>query len=65
MDVDESDSYEKLKEVFKVKEDEQHLDNLNNEVFKFMFVRLKDRQIKFYAFLNKEFNVLNFKAAKC
>lgn len=43
MDVDENDSYEKLKEVFKVKEDEQHIDNLNNEVFKFMFVRLKDR----------------------
>ena len=26
---------------------------------------MKERQIKFYAFLNKEFNVMNFKSARC
>ena len=38
---------------------------MSDEVFGYMYRRLKERQIKFYAFLNKEFNVLNYKSAKC
>ena len=30
-----------------------------------MYKRLKSRQLSFYAFLNKEFNILNYKSARC
>jgi hypothetical protein len=30
-----------------------------------MYKRMQDRQISFYAFLNKEFNIMNFKSARC
>ena len=26
---------------------------------------MRERQIKFYAFLNKEFNIMNYKSARC
>ena len=35
------------------------------KAFQSMKGRLKDRQIGFYAFLNKQFNVMNYKAARC
>ena len=34
-------------------------------MFESMFNRLKQRQISHYAFLNKEFNILNHKSARC
>ena len=32
---------------------------MNEQVFEYLYGRLKDRQIRFYAFLNKEFNIMN------
>lgn len=61
----EHKSFSELKQQFHVSEDKNQIDHLNNEVFQMMFRGLKDRQIAFYAFLNKEFNVLNYKSARC
>lgn len=38
---------------------------MNEQVFEYLYGRLKDRQIRFYAFLNKEFNIMNYKSARC
>jgi hypothetical protein len=38
---------------------------MNEQVFEYLYERLKDRQIRFYAFLNKEFNIMNYKSARC
>ena len=38
---------------------------MNEKVFDYLYERLRDRQIRFYAFLNKEFNIMNFKSARC
>lgn len=38
---------------------------MNEKVFDFLYQRIKDRQVIFYAFLNKEFNILNYKSARC
>lgn len=43
MEVDENMPYDELKEVFHVKEDEQYISNQSNEIFKYMFVWLKER----------------------
>ena len=58
-------SFGEMKKQFNVADKGNQVDYMNNEVFQMMFRGLKERQIKFYAFLNKEFNVLNYKSAKC
>ena len=57
-------SFSDMKKTYRVSETSNQVDYMNNEVFQMMFRGLKERQIKFYAFLNKEFNVLNYKSAK-
>ena len=38
---------------------------MNDKVFDFLYQRMRDRQVTFYAFLNKEFNIMNYKSARC
>lgn len=38
---------------------------MNEKVFEFLHTRMRDRQLTFYAFLNKEFNIMNYKSARC
>jgi len=38
---------------------------MNEKVFEYLYERMKDRQVRFYAFLNKEFNTMNYKSARC
>lgn len=38
---------------------------MNEHIIEYLYERMKQRQISFYAFLNKEFNVMNFKSARC
>ena len=38
---------------------------MHDNVVQSIVFRLKERQLKFFAFLNKEFNILNFKSARC
>lgn len=38
---------------------------MNEQVFEYLYDRMRDRQIKFYGFLNKEFNIMNYKSARC
>ena len=45
--------------------DFRDVDHMNEQVFEYLYGRLKDRQIRFYAFLNKEFNIMNYKSARC
>ena len=65
-DVSEKDSLEELKKKLKVGADDKNpLQHMNEQMFEMMYKRMEDRQIKFYAFLNKEFNVMNYKSARC
>ncbi len=66
MDFDPAEkSDEELREFFKLSKDKNAIEHMNEQVFDFLFERMKDRQVRFYAFLNKEFNVMNFKSARC
>lgn len=38
---------------------------MNEKAFDFLYERMKERQVTFYAFLNKEFNIMNYKSARC
>ena len=38
---------------------------MNDKVFNLLYQNMQNRQINFYAFLNKEFNVMNYKSARC
>jgi len=58
-------SYEEIRDFFKVPTDKNVLADMNSRMFDSMFARLKARQISHYAFLNKEFNMMNYKSAKC
>ena len=62
----ESKSQEELQDFFRLsKEGKNAVDHMNEQVFEYLYGRLKDRQIRFYAFLNKEFNIMNYKSARC
>ena len=69
LDADFSDKsfeqHEKVREFFKIPKDKNFVDDMNDKVFEFLYQRMNDRQLKFYAFLNKEFNIMNFKSARC
>lgn len=66
MDFDpDQKSQEELREFFKVSKDKNAVDYMNEQVFEYLYDRMRERQIRFYAFLNKEFNVMNFKSARC
>ena len=66
MDFDpEQKSQEQLREFFKVSKDKNEVDYMNEQMFEYLYKRMKDRQINFYAFLNKEFNIMNYKSARC
>jgi hypothetical protein len=61
----ESKSQEELQDFFRLsKEGKNAVDHMNEQVFEYLYGRLKDRQIRFYAFLNKEFNIMNYKSAR-
>lgn len=64
MAPDSSQSFADLKKQYRVPEG-QFSQHMENEAFNMMFHALKERQLKFYAFLNKEFNILNYKSARC
>jgi len=66
MDFDPDEkSMEELREFFKVSKDKNAIEHMNEQVFEYLYERMRERQIKFYAFLNKEFNIMNFKSARC
>ena len=58
-------SHEELREFFKVPTDKGMVEDMNEKMFEHMQTRLKTRQLTFYAFLNKEFNIMNYKSARC
>jgi len=57
-------NFAELKKEFRVADTNQ-VNDMNSKMFEMMAKGLKNRQVKFFAFLNKEFNTLNYKAAKC
>ena len=57
--------HEKVRDFFKIPKDKQVVDDMNEKAFDFLYQRMRERQVTFYAFLNKEFNVMNFKSARC
>lgn len=66
MDFDpNTKTHEEIRDFFKVSAEKDVLTDMNSKMFDSMFTRLKQRQISHYAFLNKEFNVMNYKSARC
>ena len=66
MDFDpETKSHEELREFFKVSKDKGAVDDMNQKMFESTFGRVKTKSNEFYAFLNKQFNIMNFKSARC
>ena len=66
MDFDpDNKTSEELREFFKVSKDKNVVDDMHEKVLASLHKRIKYRQIGFYAFLNKEFNVMNYKSANC
>ena len=56
---------EELREFFKVPKGKSMNKNMNEKMLESVKLRLKTRQLEFFAFLNKEFNVMNYKSARC
>lgn len=52
-------------EHFKIPEEKQVVDDMHENAVKMIKNRVNSRQLQFYAFLNKEFNVMNYKSARC
>ena len=66
MDFDpDTKSQEELREFFKISKEKNPIEDMNEKIFDYLYERMKERQIKFYAFLNKEFNIMNYKSARC
>lgn len=57
--------HEKVRDFFKIPKDKQVVDDMNEKAFDFLYERMRERQVTFYAFLNKEFNIMNYKSARC
>ena len=57
---------DEMREFFHLNKDGGNaLDDMQSKMFESLQMRLKFRQVNFYAFLNKEFNIMNFKSARC
>lgn len=66
MDFDpEKKSYEELKEFFKISGDTSAVNDMTQKMLESTTGRLKTRSNEFLAFLNKQFNIMNFKSARC
>jgi len=52
-------------DFFKLSKDKQVVDDMNEKVVDMLQKRLNERQLTFYAFMNKEFNIMNYKSARC
>jgi hypothetical protein len=68
MDFDpETKSQEELRDFFRLNKENNKdaVTHMNEQVFEYLYERMKERQIRFYAFLNKEFNIMNYKSARC
>ena len=58
-------SHEELRKFFKVPEGKTMDHDMNEKMLESVQIRLKSRQLSFFAFLNKEFNIMNYKSARC
>ena len=58
-------SEEELRQFFRVEKEKNPVDDMNAKIFEHLHLRLRDRQVSFFAFLNKEFNIMNFISARC
>ncbi len=54
-----------MRQFFRVNPEKQAVDDMQEKIIENLHIRLSTRQIGFYAFLNKQFNIMNFKAARC
>ena len=60
-----SKTHEELREFFKLPEGKESVTDMTERMFDSTMGRLKARSNTFYAFLNKQFNIMNFKSARC
>ena len=58
-------SDDELRSFFKLNSEKKPVEDMTDKVLEHLHERLQDRQIGFYAFLNKQFNLMNFKTARC
>ena len=67
MDFNPDDkSEQQIREFFRLENNEKKaVDDMQEKIIEKLHERLAIRQMGFYAFLNKQFNIMNFKAARC
>ena len=58
-------SHEEMREFFKVSDTKDMVTDMHEKMLKKVTERIEARSLRFYAFLNKEFNVMNYKNARC
>lgn len=54
-----------MKKVFKIPDDKSMVADMTERMIAKTQERVLGRQLGFYAFLNREFNIMNFKSARC
>ena len=58
-------THEELRDFFKITEGAEPVKDMNVKMFESTMQRMKVSQNLFYAFLNKQFNIMNFKSSRC
>ena len=61
----ELEKHDKVMEIFKLSKEKQAVDDMQEKMFGKLKERMGQRQLIFYAFLNKQFNIMNYKSARC
>ena len=63
-DPDEK-THDELREFFKVSGEKNMVTDMHEKMLEKLTERMETRSLKFYAFLNKEFTIMNYKSARC
>ena len=58
-------SHDELREFFKVSGEKDAVTDMHERMLDKLQTRLETRSLMFYAFLNKEFTIMNYKSARC
>ena len=58
-------SHDELREFFKVSSEKHAVTDMHEKMLDKLRMRLDARSLMFYAFLNKEFTIMNYKSARC
>ena len=61
----EDKTTDEMRDFFRLNPDKKAIDDMQGKIIENLHQRITVRQVGFYAFLNKQFNIMNFKSARC